>query len=151
MRFFSLFKVAIQGYFHVHMYYNPNWFIPSIFLLSALVLFLRWFQQILKFYIHSWIESPSAIFTFFTSFLGQVSALVYSWPSYKRTQGRQEVVHWCGGRARQMLRLCWTAGHAQGGPGLKGPGWNHVAVIQVLQTGSRACHEDLNLCLEEHV
>jgi hypothetical protein len=24
-------------YFHVYMYYNPNWFIPSIFLLSTLV------------------------------------------------------------------------------------------------------------------
>jgi hypothetical protein len=26
------------------MYYHPNWFIPSIFLLSTLVSFLWWFQ-----------------------------------------------------------------------------------------------------------
>jgi hypothetical protein len=44
-----LFKIAIQGvslcYFYVYMYYNPNWFIPFIFLLSTLVPFL-WFQQV---------------------------------------------------------------------------------------------------------
>jgi hypothetical protein len=33
------------------MYYNPNWFIPSIFLLSTLVPILKWFQHILKVYI----------------------------------------------------------------------------------------------------
>jgi hypothetical protein len=49
---FCLFKVFIQGvslwYFHVYMYYNPNWFIPFIFLflLSILIPFLWWFQQI---------------------------------------------------------------------------------------------------------
>jgi hypothetical protein len=31
-------------HFHVYMYYNPNWFIPSIFLISTLVPFLWWFQ-----------------------------------------------------------------------------------------------------------
>jgi hypothetical protein len=40
---YFLFKIAIQGvslsYFHVYMYYNPNWFF-SIFLLSTLVFFL---------------------------------------------------------------------------------------------------------------
>jgi hypothetical protein len=34
---FCLFNIAIQGvslwHFHVYMYYNPNWFIPSVFLL----------------------------------------------------------------------------------------------------------------------
>jgi hypothetical protein len=44
---FCLFKIAIQEvslwYFHVYMYYNPNWFIPSIFLLSMLIPFLWWF------------------------------------------------------------------------------------------------------------
>jgi hypothetical protein len=49
-RLFCLFKIAIQGvslwHFNVHMYYNLNWFIPSIFLLSTLVSFLWWFQQI---------------------------------------------------------------------------------------------------------
>jgi hypothetical protein len=45
-RYFCLFeiKVATQGcslwYFHVYMYYKPNWFISSIFLHSTLVLFL---------------------------------------------------------------------------------------------------------------
>jgi hypothetical protein len=32
--------------FHVYVYYNLNWFISSIFLLSTLVPFLGWFQQI---------------------------------------------------------------------------------------------------------
>jgi hypothetical protein len=47
---FCLFKIAIQGvslwHFHENMYYNPNWFIPSLFLLSTLVPFLWWFQQV---------------------------------------------------------------------------------------------------------
>jgi hypothetical protein len=30
------------------MYYNPNWFISSIFLHSTLVLFLWWFQPVLR-------------------------------------------------------------------------------------------------------
>jgi hypothetical protein len=50
------------------MYYNPNWFISSIFLLSTLVPFLWWFQQVLKFYIYSCIGSTSTIFTFLVSF-----------------------------------------------------------------------------------
>jgi hypothetical protein len=33
-------------YFHVYMHYNPNWFISSIFLHSALVPFLWWFQLV---------------------------------------------------------------------------------------------------------
>jgi hypothetical protein len=41
---FWLFKITTQGvslwHFHVYMYYNPNWFISSIFLLSTLVPFL---------------------------------------------------------------------------------------------------------------
>jgi hypothetical protein len=41
---FCLFKIAIQGdslwHFHVYMYYNMNWFISSIFLLSPLISFL---------------------------------------------------------------------------------------------------------------
>jgi hypothetical protein len=49
-RHFYLNKTAIQGvsrwHFHVHMYYNPNWFTLSIFRLSTLVLFLWWFQQV---------------------------------------------------------------------------------------------------------
>jgi hypothetical protein len=56
-RHFCLHKIALQGislwHFHVYMYYNLNWFIPSIFLLFTLVLLLWWFQQVLKFYIHS--------------------------------------------------------------------------------------------------
>jgi hypothetical protein len=44
--YFCLFKIATHGifywHFHVCMYYNPNWFISSIFLLSTLVLFLWW-------------------------------------------------------------------------------------------------------------
>jgi hypothetical protein len=45
-----LFKIATQGvslwHFHVNMYYNLNWFISSIFLLSTLVPFLWWLQQV---------------------------------------------------------------------------------------------------------
>jgi hypothetical protein len=45
-----LFKIATQGvflwHFHVCMYCTPNWFISSIFLLSALDPFLWWFQQV---------------------------------------------------------------------------------------------------------
>jgi hypothetical protein len=67
-----LFKIVIQGvslwYFHVYMYYNPNLFISSIFLLSTLVSFLWWFQQVKKFCINSHIGSISTIFTFLTSF-----------------------------------------------------------------------------------
>jgi hypothetical protein len=47
---FCLFKIAIHGvslyHFHVYMYYNSNWFIFSIFLLSILMQFLWWFQQV---------------------------------------------------------------------------------------------------------
>jgi hypothetical protein len=47
---FCLFKIAMQGvllwHFHGYMCYNPNCFIPSIFLLSASVPFLWWFQQV---------------------------------------------------------------------------------------------------------
>jgi hypothetical protein len=45
-----LFKIAIQGvslwHFLVYVYCNMNWFISSIFLLSILVPFLWWFQQV---------------------------------------------------------------------------------------------------------
>jgi hypothetical protein len=41
-------NITIQGvslwHFHVYMCCNLNWFIPSIFLLSILVLFIWWFQ-----------------------------------------------------------------------------------------------------------
>jgi hypothetical protein len=50
LRYFCLFKIAIQvvslWHFHVYMYYIPNRFIVSIFLLSTLVPFLKWFQQV---------------------------------------------------------------------------------------------------------
>jgi hypothetical protein len=46
---FCLFKIALQGvslwHFHVHMFYNSNRFMLSIFLLSTLFTFLQWFQQ----------------------------------------------------------------------------------------------------------
>jgi hypothetical protein len=49
-RHFCLFKISLQGFslwqFHVYMYYNLNWFMPFIFLFSALVPFLWWFQQV---------------------------------------------------------------------------------------------------------
>jgi hypothetical protein len=39
-----LFKLATQGvslwYVHIYIYYNPNWYISSTFLLSTLVPFL---------------------------------------------------------------------------------------------------------------
>jgi hypothetical protein len=45
-----LFKIPIQSvslwHFHAYMYYNPNWFIPFIFLFSTLVPFLWWFHQV---------------------------------------------------------------------------------------------------------
>jgi hypothetical protein len=45
-RHFCLFKIAIQGvllwHFHVYLYYNTNWLIPSFSLLSTLVPFLWW-------------------------------------------------------------------------------------------------------------
>jgi hypothetical protein len=51
-RDFYLFKITIQGvplwHFHVHMYCSTNWFI-SIFLLSSLVPFLWWFQEVWNF------------------------------------------------------------------------------------------------------
>jgi hypothetical protein len=47
-----LFKITIQDvslwYFHVYIFWNPNLFIPFIFLLSTLVPFLWWLQQIKK-------------------------------------------------------------------------------------------------------
>jgi hypothetical protein len=61
-----LYKIAIQSFtvtFPCVYVYNPNWFIPSIFLLSTLVPFL----QVWKFCIHSCIESTSVIQTFLTS------------------------------------------------------------------------------------
>jgi hypothetical protein len=48
-RYFCLVNIAVQGvslwHFQVSMYYNPNCFISSIFLLFTLVPFLWWFQQ----------------------------------------------------------------------------------------------------------
>jgi hypothetical protein len=48
---FCLFKIAMQEvsmwHFHVYMYYNPNCFIPSVFLLSTLIPFL-WISAGLK-------------------------------------------------------------------------------------------------------
>jgi hypothetical protein len=51
---FCLFKIAIQGvslwHFHVYMYYNPNWFISSIFLLfylSPLLMVVSTYSNIL--------------------------------------------------------------------------------------------------------
>jgi hypothetical protein len=47
---FCLSKISVQGvslwHFYVRMYYNLNWFISSIFLLSTLAPFLWWFQQV---------------------------------------------------------------------------------------------------------
>jgi hypothetical protein len=45
----ALFKIATEFFwwdFQVYMYYNPIWFISSIFLLSTLVPFLWWFQWV---------------------------------------------------------------------------------------------------------
>jgi hypothetical protein len=70
-------------HFHVYMYYNPNWFIFSIFLHSTLLPSLWWFQLIYKFYIHSCIESTSTIFTFLFSFFYPISLvgdLPLVWP-----------------------------------------------------------------------
>jgi hypothetical protein len=82
-----LFKIAIQGislwHFHVYMYYNLNWFIPSIFLLSILVPFLWWFQQVQKICIYSCIENTSVIFTFSTRFNFSM------WLS-----SRLKIIHW---------------------------------------------------------
>jgi hypothetical protein len=45
-----LFKIVTQEvslwHFHVYMYFKLNWFVASIFLLSTLVSFLWWFQQV---------------------------------------------------------------------------------------------------------
>jgi hypothetical protein len=47
-RQFYVFKIALHGvylwHFYVHMHYNSNWFMPSIFLLTILVTLLWWFQ-----------------------------------------------------------------------------------------------------------
>jgi hypothetical protein len=49
-RHFYMVKTATQEvslwHFCVYMYYIPNWFFPSIYLLSTLVPFLWWFQHI---------------------------------------------------------------------------------------------------------
>jgi hypothetical protein len=67
-----LFKIAIQGvslwHFHVYVHCNPNLFISFIFLLSSLVSFLWWLQQVQKFCIYSCIEKTSTTFTCLTSF-----------------------------------------------------------------------------------
>jgi hypothetical protein len=54
-------------YFHVYMYYNPNWFISPIFLHSTLVLFL-WCLADLRFLYSPCIESTSIIFNFLVIF-----------------------------------------------------------------------------------
>jgi hypothetical protein len=47
---FCLFKIVTQGvslwHSHEYIYYDANWFISSVFLLSTLVPFLWWFQQV---------------------------------------------------------------------------------------------------------
>jgi hypothetical protein len=47
---FCLFKKAIEAvsfwHFHVCVYYNVNWCIPSMFLLSILDSFICWFQKL---------------------------------------------------------------------------------------------------------
>jgi hypothetical protein len=68
------------------MYYNPNWVI-SIFLLSTLVPFLWWFQQVQKFYIHSCIGSESIILTFLASFFyppSLVCDLLLAWLVFRK-------------------------------------------------------------------
>jgi hypothetical protein len=40
------FHLFTNMHFHVYMYYNLNWFIPSIFFLPAFIPFLWWFQQV---------------------------------------------------------------------------------------------------------
>jgi hypothetical protein len=51
-------------YVHIFMFYAPKWVIPSIILLSTLVLFLWRFPQVWMFHIHIYIESTSTIFIF---------------------------------------------------------------------------------------
>jgi hypothetical protein len=47
---FCFFMIVTQRvslwHIHAYMYYNPDWFIPSIFLISTLIFFLWWFQQV---------------------------------------------------------------------------------------------------------
>jgi hypothetical protein len=77
-------KEVFLWYFHVYMYYNPNWFIFSIFLHSTLVPFLWCFQLVLEFYIHSCIENISTTFIlvsfFYPTFL--VCDLPLLWPAF---------------------------------------------------------------------
>jgi hypothetical protein len=60
-------------HFHVYMYYNPSWFISSIFLHPN------------EFYVYSYIESTATIFTFLTSFFypsSLVCDLTLAWPVF---------------------------------------------------------------------
>jgi hypothetical protein len=76
---FCLFKIATQGvslwHFHVYMFYNLNRFILFFFYLSP---FLTMVSTGLKTYIHSYIESTSAIFTFLNFLL--LPSPSYMWP-----------------------------------------------------------------------
>jgi hypothetical protein len=61
-----LFKISIQGvslwHFHVCKFYNPDWFISSVFLLSTLVPLLWWFQYLIfisNFHIKSDLDTKS--------------------------------------------------------------------------------------------
>jgi hypothetical protein len=74
--YFCKYKIAIQRvslwHIHIFVYYNSNWFISSVFPISTLVSFLRWFH------IHSCIESTSTTFTL-------TSCLSHMWPPLSMT------------------------------------------------------------------
>jgi hypothetical protein len=49
---FCLFKIVTQGfslwYFHAYMYYNPNWFMSSIFLSTVTLIHCWWECKLVK-------------------------------------------------------------------------------------------------------
>jgi hypothetical protein len=68
---FCFLKIAIQRvflwHFHVFMYYNPNWLISCIFLLSVLLPLLCWFQYVKILY--SFLYREYMTYTHFLNFL----------------------------------------------------------------------------------
>jgi hypothetical protein len=75
-----------------NIYYAPNWFITSIFLLSTLVPFLWWFQQVWIFYIHTCIERIST----FTLSSSSLSLPSHQFPSLSMTCFYVLVLHCLG-------------------------------------------------------
>jgi hypothetical protein len=95
-----LFKISTQRvslwHFHVNMYYNPNWFIPSILLLSTLDLSLWWFNSFKFLYSFLYKTHPPWPPSWLLSFISLNSfPISESLPTFKFSLQCTYLAKWC--------------------------------------------------------